>query len=614
MEFRVLGPIEARAGDTRVPLSGSKVYTVLAALLLARGRVVSDQRLTSLLWGWDPPATAGAQIYTYMSRLRKRLGDEIEIVRRPPGYVLATRDSWIDLLEFERLEQEGRAALGEGRYREAAALLDRALALWQGPALSNATHHLRETELPQLEEARTLALEGRIEADLALGRHEEVLAELTGLVAGFPVREQLRAQLMTALYRCGRQADALHVYHDARKVLADQLGVDPGAALDATYQAVLNGSIGLESPPLIALRDRFQAPSAPAMLPPDVEDFTGRSAELPVLRAVLEPHDTPGWQPRRCLVTGMAGVGKTALVVHAAHLSAGHHPDGQLYVELREPDGTPRDPCAALVRLLRALGEPRIDAPGVHDDLEELTRLYRSRTAGRRLLVVLDDAVGDLQVRPLLPSTSTASVLITCRTHLTQVPGAQTVRLGPLDAEESRVLLASAAGRERLSAEPDASAALLAHCAGLPLALRITGTRLAARPHWSPARLAPRLADPRTRLDELRFGDLSVRQALGRSLPSLSRAGRAALRGLAGFPDGSCTAQQMAFALETGESEAERGLEELVDGSLLTINGLDQQGRPIYGCHTLVRLFAYELSRPSLLPAQRRQDTGILRH
>ncbi|MFD7498561.1 BTAD domain-containing putative transcriptional regulator [Streptomyces sp. NPDC059832] len=613
MDFRVLGPIEARSGDTRVPLSGSKVHTVLAALLLARGRVVSDQRLTSLLWGWDPPATASAQIYTYMSRLRKRLGDQVEIVRRPPGYVLFARDSRIDLLEFERLEQKGRAALGEGRYREAAGLLDRALALWNGPALSNATHHLCEGELPQLEEAHTLALEGRIEADLALGRHEEVLAELTGLVARFPVREQLRAQLMTALYRCGRQADALHTYHDARKVLADQLGVDPGAALDAAYQAVLNGSIGQESPPLIALRDQVSGAQVPAMLPPDWEDFTGRAAELQVLRTVLEPDVSPGWKPRRCLVTGMAGVGKTTLAVHAAHLSTHHHPDGQLYVELREPDGTPRDPCTALVRLLRALGEPRIDSPGVHDDLEELTRLYRARTAGKRLLVVLDDAVGDLQVRPLLPSTVTASVLITCRTHLAQVPGAQTVRLGPLDHAQSRALLASAAGRSRISAEPEAADALLAHCGGLPLALRITGTRLAARPHWSPARLAAQLADPRTRLDELRFGDLSVRQALGRSLPLLSHLGLVVLRGLARLADGSCTVQQMALALETGEAEAERGLEELVDGALLTINGLDLLGRPIYHCHPLVRLFAYELGRLCLVPSQRRSATEVVR-
>jgi DNA-binding SARP family transcriptional activator len=611
MDFRVLGPIEARRGDVRIPLSGSKVHTVLAALLLARGRVVSDSRLTSLLWGWEPPATAGAQIYTYMSRLRKRLGDDVEIIRRPPGYLLVAEDSRIDLLEFEQLEQEGRAALAARRYEDAARLLDRALTLWHGPALSNATHYLRDMELPQLAEGRTQALEARIEADLALGRHEQVVAELTGLVARFPVREQLRAQLMTALYRSGRQADALHVYHDARGVLADQLGVDPGAALDATYQAVLTGSIGLESPPLIALHEGFRAVSAPAMLPPDVEDFAGRADEVAALRAVLEPDDSPGWRPRRCLVTGMAGIGKTALAVHAAHLGAAHYPDGQLYVELREPDGTPRDPCAALVRLLRALGEPRIDSQADHDDLDELIRLYRARTADKRMLVVLDNAVGDLQLRPLLPNTVKASVLITCRTHLTQVPGAQTIRIGPLDTPGSRSLLASAAGRERISAEPGATDALVAHCAGLPLALRITGTRLAARPHWSPARLAARLADPLTRLDELRFGDLSVRHALSRSLSPLSATGLAALRGLAWCSGGSCTAQEMAMLLEISEAKAERGLEELVDAALLNIEGLDTQGRPIYLCHELVRLFARELGRSRLLPLQRQGASEV---
>lgn len=602
MDFRVLGPIEARQGDARIPLSGSKMHTVLAALLLARGRVVSDSRLSSLLWGWDPPATAGAQIYTYTSRLRKRIGDHVDIIRRPPGYLMVIRDSRIDLLEFERLEQAGRTALAARRYADAARLLSSALALWHGPALSNATPHLRDMELPQLEEARTLALEARIEADLALGRHDEVVAELTGLVTRFPVREQLRSQLMTALYRSGRQADALHVYHDARSVLADQLGVDPGAALDATYQAVLNGSIGLESPPLIALHERIPATPVPMTLPPDTEDFVGRAEEVRTLLTVLETGDTSAWRPRRCLVTGMAGIGKTALAVHAAHLGAAHYPDGQLYVELREPDGTPRDPCAVLVRLLRALGEPRIDTQGTHDDLDELTRLYRERTADKRLLVVLDSAVGDLQLQPLLPSTLKASVLITCRTHLTQVPGAQTVRLRPLDDADSRALLASAAGSERIAAEPEAADALVARCAGLPLALRVTGTRLAARPHWTPARLASRLSDPGARLDELRFGDLDVRRALRRSLAPLSGTGLRALAGLAQFDDGSCTAQQMALALEISEVEAECGLEELVDAALLNINGLNMQGQPIYQCHGLVRLFAGELNQPGFVP------------
>ncbi|CCA59562.1 hypothetical protein SVEN_6276, partial [Streptomyces venezuelae ATCC 10712] len=242
MDFRLLGPIEAeRAGGGTVPLSGSKVHTVLAALLLAEGRVVSDTRLAALLWAFDPPATADAQIYTYMSRLRKHLGEEVEIVRRRPGYVLRAPGARIDLAEFTRLSALGRAALAERRFEDAAALLREALGLWRGTALANATEELIDAELPRLEEARMIALESRIEAELALGRPEETVAELTGLVAEHPVRERLRAQLMTALYRCGRQADALHTYHEGRALLADRLGVDPGEALGSAYRSVLKG-------------------------------------------------------------------------------------------------------------------------------------------------------------------------------------------------------------------------------------------------------------------------------------------------------------------------------------------------------------------------------------
>lgn len=580
------------------------MHTVLAALLLARGRVVSDSTLSSLLWGWDPPATAGAQIYTYMSRLRKRLGDEVQIIRRQPGYLLVSSGSRIDLLEFEDLEQRGRDALKAHAYEAAAELLGRALGLWHGPALSNATGHLRDIELPQLQEVRSLALEARIEADLALGRHERILAELTGLVTQFPLREQLRAQLMTALYRCGRQADAMHIYHEGRAVLADQLGVDPGVGLNETYQAVLTGSLVLSaSGP--ASGSSSGADPVPTMLPPDVEDFTGRAAELATLDAVLAPSGDPGWRPRRCLVTGMAGVGKSALAVHAAHRGAQHYPDGQLYVELSEPDGTPRDPCAVLVRMLRALGEPRVEMPGVRDDLEELVRLYRERTADKQLLIVLDGAAGDLQLRPLLPSTVKSAVLITCRSRLTQVAGAQTMVLVPLDDAESLALLSSTAGRSRVASEPDAADDLVAYCAGLPLALRITGTRLAARPYWPTSRLADRLAVPARRLGELAFGDLSMRDALQRSLRSLPAAGERTLRGLVRLHPGSWTAHEVAGVLGVSELEAEYGLEQLVDAALLDITGVDPQGRPIYHCHELVLLFACSLDGRPGIPARR---------
>ncbi|MGW3088522.1 BTAD domain-containing putative transcriptional regulator [Streptomyces sp. NPDC001108] len=602
MDFRILGPVEARRDGDRIALSGSKVHTVLAAMLLAHGRVVSDSRLGALLWGWDPPVTASAQIYTYMSRLRKLLGDGVEIVRRQPGYVLRAPGARIDVVEFERLDRLGREALRERRHADAQRLLAGALGWWRGPALSNVTEFLLEAELPQLEEARMLTLENRIEADLALGMHEQVTAELTGLVAEHPVRERLRAQLMTALYRCGRQADALQTYYEGRKVLVDQLGVDPGEVLGATYQAVLGGELGLRGAG--AARGRSDAP---AMLPAAEGALVGRSAELSLLTSRLAAGTD---RPRRLLVTGMAGVGKTALAVRAAEKSADRFPDGQLFAELCHRDGTPKDVGEVLVRLLRALGEPGLDGgspPGL--DRDELVRLYRARTSGKRLLVVLDDAVGDLQVAPLLPVGPQAAVLITSRARLARVAGADTVALAPLDDDASLAMLAEAAGAERLDSDPDSADDLVAYCGGLPLALAVVGARLAARPSWPARRFADRLADPAERLAELSFGDLDVREALLPSVRRMSARGPAALRALSGAGTEPFSARDAAERLALSEDEAERVLESLVDTALLDLSGLDAEGLPLYRCHELVLLYAASLDPAQagpVVPARRR--------
>ncbi|MFE7469512.1 BTAD domain-containing putative transcriptional regulator, partial [Streptomyces sp. NPDC057499] len=403
------------------------------------------------------------------------------------------------------------------------------------------------------------------------------------LVAEHPVRERLRAQLMTALYRCGRQTNALQTYYEGRRVLVDQLGVDPGEVLGATYQAVLGGELGLRGAG--AARGRSDVP---AMLPAAEGWFVGRAGELSLLASRLVP-DTG--RPRRLLVTGMAGVGKTALAVRAAQESSERFPDGLLFAELCHRDGTPKDAAEVLVRLLRALGEPGLDRHSAQSlDRDELVRLYRARTLGKRLLVVLDDAVGDLQVAPLLPPSPQAAVLITSRARLARVAGADTVALAPLDDDESLAVLAAAGGEERLREDPDSADDLVAYCGGLPLALAVVGARLAARPAWPARRLAARLADPAERLAELSFGDLDVCQALLPSVRRLAAGGPAALGALADAGTEPFSARDAAPLLAVAEDAAERVLESLVDAALLDLSGLDAQGLPLYRCHELVQL------------------------
>ncbi|MER5870728.1 BTAD domain-containing putative transcriptional regulator [Streptomyces sp. NPDC002044] len=607
----MLGPVEVRRDGRRAPFSGAKLHTVLAALLVAREEVVSDERLCRLLWGWAPPATVSAQLYTYISRLRKILGTDVLIDRRPPGYAMSIGNSTLDLREFEGLARDGREALLREDFDKAGDLLRDALAQWNGLPFANATEYLADAEAPRLIEARAVALELRITADLALGRHEQITGELTGLVAEFPLRERIRCQLMTALYRSGRQADAIHLYHHGRAVLSEELGVNPGEGLQSTYRALLDGTLDRRPRPSPALLSptRPSGPDgsghpapAPAMLPPDTVDFTGRERELGLLCRALAPERQSAGRPRRVLVTGMAGLGKTALAVHAAHRCQRDFPDGQLYADLRSPDGTPRHPTRVLLHLLRALG-PMDDVP-VTADQDHLVRLYRERTRGRQLLIVLDNASGAAQLGPLLPNTPEPAVLVTGRTALPTVAGAHTVALAPLEARDSLELLAAAAGPDRLAAAPRAASAIVEHCAGLPLALRIVGTRIAARPRCSPDRLAGRLADPATRLRELHSGDLDVHTSLLPSWRALVPEVREVFPVLAGLGPQPFPAADAALALNRPEAEAERLLEALADAALLEVSGADERGQPCYLFHPLVRLFALSLGADAAAPAE----------
>ncbi|MFJ5680524.1 BTAD domain-containing putative transcriptional regulator [Streptomyces sp. NPDC093097] len=592
MEFRILGPVEARRGGTGLTLAGPKVRTVLAALLLAHGRVVSDDRLSYLLWGWNPPSTMSAQLYTYVSRLRKILGTDVGIVRKPPGYRIELGDARLDMLEYKRLDRQGREHLARGEHEQASAVFREALALWRGPALADVTEILASEESPQCAESRAATLENRIEADLALGRHHQITGELVGLVAQFPLRERLLGQLMIALSRCGRQAEALEAYHQSRTALSDTLGVDPCAELTEIYLAVLHGKHGPEAAPGTAC-------AVPTMLPPDATALTGRTRELADVCRLLTPTDDgddPAWRPRRIMLTGMVGVGKTALAVHAAHACRRHFPDGQLYAALRHPDGTAKDPREVLALLVRALGRP-VAGGAIGDDLDELVHLYRSLTAGKRLLVLLDDAAGDLQIGPLLPNSPLATVLVTSRTPLATLAGEHTTVLSPLADDDALALLNTVAGPERLAADPEAAVRIVSYCAGLPLALRIAGARMACRPHNGPPALARRLAPAATRLRELSFGDLDLERALQPSLRHLNGAAVAALPRLAALGTRPFTVAQAASRLGRPAPAVERLLDTLVDAALLDTADDDGE-RPGYCWHPLVRLFAASLDDP----------------
>ncbi|MFF6782533.1 BTAD domain-containing putative transcriptional regulator [Streptomyces sp. NPDC012510] len=605
LEFRLLGPVEAWHGDRALRLGGPKPRALLAVLLLRSGQVVPADALVDVIWGDEPPDTARALVQTYVSALRRALPAEAAeaIETRPPGYVLRPGVGRVDLAEFEARTADGRRAAAERDPERAARLLREALDLWRGPALGGVGEALRG-EAVRLEEARQAALEERIAADLASGGHEaELITELTALVRAHPTRERLRGQLMLGLYRLGRQADALTVYADGRAVLADELGLDPGPELNRLYEAILRADPTLVTAP-VPSRETPAAPSRPvSLLPPAIGDFTGREEEL--ARVVGELSGEREAMPV-VVVSGAAGVGKSALAVQAAHRLAGEYPDGQLYAELHG-FSEPVPPAEALGRLLRALGA---DPP---EDTAERGDLFRSLVAGRRMLLVLDDANGEAQVRPLLPGSATCGVLVTSRARLAGLVGARRTDLGVLDDVRGLELLTRVTGPERTPDDPHEEAAarrIVELCGGLPLALRIAGARLATRRHWTPSVLAERLADEHRRLDELSVGDLEVRAGLGLSYQALDECARRVLRRIAVLGSADVALWTVAALADTPEDEAEEILERLLDAQLIDCPGRDQIGQPRYRLHDLVRVYAAERAETEDPVADRTEAVG----
>jgi DNA-binding SARP family transcriptional activator/tetratricopeptide (TPR) repeat protein len=599
LEYSILGPIDVRCDGRSIELPGSKVRTLLAVLLVHANQVVTTERVAEYLWSDSAPMSAHNLIQGTVSRLRACLhpcaGREI-LITRPAGYLLAVDPGQLDLHRFEELVDAAAKADDASRVDLEAARLQAGLELWRGAPLAGARlTPLVESVIARLEEQRLLALEQRIRADLEAGRHAQVAGELASLVAEHPLRERLWELYMLALYRSGRQAEALHAYVAAQGLLARELGIEPGPQLRALERSIREASEGLATEhPAFAGGHHTWADQPPNLLPRAIRDFTGYAIQTERAHQVLagEGHPEQPRSPRTLLITGPAGSGKTTLAVYMAERVRAHYPDGQLFADLGGTESSHQDAAGVLGRFLRALG---VYSPIIPPDLEERVAMYRARLAGRAVLVVLDNVASEAQVRPLLPAGAGCACLITSRLALAGLEGADILSLAPLLSDHDALsLLIKVVGAGRVAAEPVAAQAIVDLCGRLPLAIRIAGARIAVRPDWRLHQLGQRLGDERRRLDELRAGDLEVRASLALSYSALTDACQRAFRLLAAPDTPDVTAWQASALLDCRLAEAEALVERLVDAHLLESRGEDTAGQLRYGFHSLVRLFGSE--------------------
>jgi DNA-binding SARP family transcriptional activator len=659
--FRMLGPLEVQTERGWTGISAPKWRTVLAVLLLNPGQVVSTDRLIAEVWPGQPPKKASNSVSVYVHRLRRLIGDAEGriLVTRAPGYQIRPGTQDIDTQRFAALTAAATRELSAGDARRAAELLDEALGLWRGRALTDVPPSaLISAEADRLEESRLDAQALKLEADLGCGRHTQVVADARRLLADQPIGERLWMLLIRALHGSGRQAEALEAYGQAREVIAEELGVDPGPELQRLYQQILAADAGhaplpggpqaaagspaadraagdppaadrrsaerrsvdrrsveqpAESPAGAARIPATAEPLPPlAQLPADIPDFTGRAEQVQDLRDRLAgpPRpDSPG-AVAVAAVIGAGGLGKTTLAVHTAHLLRPEFPDGQLYINLLGASQHPAAPSDVLARFLRDLG---MNPARIPVSEEERSASYRSRLTDRKVLIVLDDAKDAAQVRPLLPGSASCAVLVTTRSWMPDLAGAHVVDLDVLEPAEARTMF-SAIISPRAEAEPQATDEVLAACAGLPLAIRIAGARLASRGGWTVRALAGRLSDERQRLDELRVGNLAVRASFevsfaslpstglpstsqhGASLPGAGQPGgidpARTFRLLGVWPGPSIGLAAAAALLGQPESAVADAAEVLVDAHLL-----DSPVPDVYRFHDLLRVYAAERAR-----------------
>lgn len=582
LSITLLGPVSAVSGGQQVQLNGRLGRTALAVLALDPGRVVSTERLVDAFWGHTPPLTARKQVHIQVSRLRRALREAgaVDVVRtEPTGYLLAVDSGCVDLVVVQRLRSQAGKARHAGDVAAAAQQLQAARAAFSGQPLGGTSEHLLAAELPSLEELRLTVVEECVAAELAAGRAEQLVGELSALVRAHPLRERLHRLRMLALYRSGRRADALLAYQQARDAVRSELGLEPSPELAELQRQILAGSDTV-GPPARRI--------TPAQLPPAPRGFVGRSAEQQRLRALLTRSSEV---PRVALLSGMPGVGKTALAVEVAGAMAKAFPDGQLYVDLRGMDEPPLAPAAVLGGFLRALG---MDSPAQPADLAGRSAEFRSRTARLKMLVVLDNAAGEDQVEPLLVAGAGCATLITSRSTLPGLQPSLRVVVPPMPDEVARHVLIAAAGADRLHTDPEAVTAIVRACAGVPLALRIAGARLAAAPQLSPAVLAGSLAGGNPLVD-LSAGNKSVQASLASSFVALPEPARLALGGLARLGAPTFGPWVLGPLLDVSQREAVRLLLTVADAHLVE-PGATHSGQ--YGLHDLVRAHARASTAP----------------
>jgi len=618
VEFQILGPVGLRLNGHWLALGSDKERALLAALALDAGRPVAISQLIERLWDGDPPARARENTHTYVSRIRRQLRaagavpDAPTIIGRAHTYTLHTGRESVDRQRFRRLVDTAFTSDSDAQIIE---LLTQAEALWQGEALSGLPGFWASTVRRTLSEARLSAAASRIAAELRLGRFAEQIGELSALVERHPGHETLLGQLMLACYGSGRYADALRVHQAARQSLMAEYGALPGIELNMIHQGILarvparelvHGGGPMRTPPsraAVAASPRTRRPEAPEPggLPPGAPprrnlpqqpSLVGRRSELRALTSAIADEGVNGGSVVTVeAVSGMAGVGKTALAVAAAHVLAESYPDGQLYIDLHghSPTQEPLSARAALATLLRLLGAP---APSIPAELEGRTALWRTMLAERRVVIVLDDASGPEQIGPLLPSGSPSLTIIASRRHLTGIPQAVSVPLDALPEEDAIALFRGFAGEERTDDRAE-TARIVGLCGYLPLAIELVAHRFRARQSWTLTVLADRLARGPGRLREIRSADQQqeMARAFALSYRTLAPQQRTAFRRLGLHPGPEFTATAAATLLGLPQDTTERLLEGLLACHLLREPVPDR-----YRYHDLLREYAYHLS------------------